>query len=82
MSKLDSSNVGFIEEEENSNVSCLSFVSIAMKLVILQKCAHKRRIKKKEASIGTREKTLAETIKTKVRGATLLKKILMRMMMK
>ena len=53
-----------------------------MKLVILQLGAHKRRTKSKEASTRIIETTTKKTIKTKARDATLLKKILMRMMMK
>ena len=66
----------------NTKVSFLSFVSIVMKLVILQKDTHKRRITKKEESTRTREKIVMKIIKTKAKDATLLKKILMRMMMK
>ena len=40
----------FIEEKVNSKVSCLSFVSIAMKLVILLQDVHRRRLTKKEES--------------------------------
>ena len=72
----------FIEEKESSKVSYLLFVSIVMKLVILFQCVHRRRITKKEKSTRTREKKIKKTIKKKVRDATLLKMIIMRMIMK
>ena len=43
---------------------------------------HTTKIKNKEVSSRTREKIVTETIKTKARDATLLRKIVMRMMMK
>ena len=72
----------FTEEKANSEVSCLSFVSIAMKLVTLQLDAHKRRITRMEANSRTREKRVMRITRTKARDATLLKKTQMTMMMK
>ncbi len=74
----------FIEEKASSKVSYPSFVSIAMKLVILLQDVHRRRLTKKEESTKIEEKTMEETRETKTRShATLLmNKILMKMMMK
>ena len=43
---------------------------------------HKRRTRKKAISTRIEEKMIVETTRTRERSATLLKKILMRMMMK
>ena len=61
-----------------------SFVSIAMKLVILLQDVHRRRITKKETSTKTKENMMKETTETKEKSyATLLINMtLMKMMMK
>ena len=74
----------FTEEKTSSKVSYASFVSIAMKLVILLQDVHRRRIIEKETSKKTKEKMMEETIETKEKShATLLmNKTLMKMIMK
>ena len=72
----------FTEAKENSEVSCLSFFSIAMKLVTLQLDAHKRIIKRMEVNSRTRNEMVTKIKKTKARDDTLLKKTLMKMMIK
>ena len=64
---------GFIKEKADIKVSYLSFVSIAMKLVILQQDAHKRRLIKKEASTKTKRKMMEKTRKIKVRSHATLR---------
>ena len=74
----------FIEEKASSKVSYLSFVSIAMKFLILLQHVHRRRLTKKEESTKIEKKMIKETKETKAKShATLLmNKTLMKTMMK
>ena len=75
------------EVKASSKVSYPSFVSIAMKLVILLQDVHRRRATKMKTSTKRKENMIAKITKTKARShATLMKKevgmILMNMMIK